>query len=184
VTAALLDPRCYNLVLVNKYLENLGDTKADFLARQVKYNILDCHLPEKYRAQEASSTSIDSNPKKGTTAEEVLQLSRKHSKTQEETRAAAVDREVKLYLASSDATDVPDNDILSYWRARRHQFPWLCTAVRKFLCIPATSTTAERVFSIAGLTVTAKRSRLSPERVDIIIFIHENYNVCKSALKM
>ncbi|KAE8738250.1 hypothetical protein FOCC_FOCC016277 [Frankliniella occidentalis] len=188
VTAALLDPRCANLVIVNEYLRVLGESKAEFLARQVRYNVLESHLPDEARrgreepveelqAQPGPSTSRNKR-KSATTAEELMNLSRKHSKSQDGTRAEAVDKEVRLYLDSCNPDDVKDNDVLAFWRGRLKQYPWLSTAVRKFLCIPATSTTAERVFSIAGLTITAKRSRLNPDRVDIIIFIHENYDIC------
>jgi len=40
-------------------------------------------------------------------------------------------------------------------------FPRIAKVARKWLCVGATSTASERVFSDCGLVVTAKRTRLS-----------------------
>ncbi|XP_052125225.1 E3 SUMO-protein ligase ZBED1-like [Frankliniella occidentalis] len=192
VTSAILDPSCCDLLIVDKYLRERGMTKAEYLAQQVRLHVLESHLPQEAQQHHEETPADDAHPaqpgpstgrttkRKSNTAEEVLTLSRKHSKNKDGTRAAAIDREIRQYLDACNPSDVTDNDILAYWRRRINQYPWLTTAVRRFLCVPATSTTAERVFSIAGLTVTAKRSRLHPDRVDIVIFIHENYEVCRN----
>ena len=43
----------------------------------------------------------------------------------------------------------------------------------RILCIPATSAPAERVFSVAGLTIAKNRARLAPETANELIFLHE-----------
>ena len=40
------------------------------------------------------------------------------------------------------------------------------------LCVPATSSAAERVFSAAGITVSKRRSCLKPENIDRILFLN------------
>ncbi|KYN50374.1 hypothetical protein ALC57_00011, partial [Trachymyrmex cornetzi] len=50
---------------------------------------------------------------------------------------------------------------------------------KKVLCTPATSTPSERVFSIAGLLINNKRSSVCPSTVNKVIFIHDNYELCK-----
>ena len=41
------------------------------------------------------------------------------------------------------------------------------------LCIPATSAPAERVFSVAGLTIAKDRARLAPQTANELIFLHD-----------
>ena len=44
----------------------------------------------------------------------------------------------------------------------------------RYLEVPATSTPSERVFSLAGNTITRQRASLHPANVDTLIFLHEN----------
>ena len=46
----------------------------------------------------------------------------------------------------------------------------LAPLARKYLSIVATCTPAERVFSVAGLTVSHLRTSLTPEHVDMLVF--------------
>lgn len=45
------------------------------------------------------------------------------------------------------------------------------------------SAASERLFSSTGRLITFKRASLDPENVENIMFIKENYNFCKDALK-
>ena len=87
-----------------------------------------------------------------------------------------VSNEVKDYMSMPS---VPlDTDPLQWWREHQHRFPVLARVARRFLCIPASSAPAERVWSTAGNTITEKRARLSDETVENLILCHENFNVC------
>jgi hypothetical protein len=44
---------------------------------------------------------------------------------------------------------------------------------RRYLAMPATSASVERLFSVAGQVVTAKRARLDPSTVTLLVFLHE-----------
>ena len=50
---------------------------------------------------------------------------------------------------------------MSWWYVNNVNFSGIAKIARKWLCVSATSTASERVFSDCGLVVTAKRSRLS-----------------------
>lgn len=68
-----------------------------------------------------------------------------------------------------------DSDCLQFWSINRQVFPNLCRLANKYLCIPATSTPSERLFSNAGFIVNARRSMLSPENVNMLTFLSANY---------
>ena len=76
--------------------------------------------------------------------------------------------EVDCYMSSSDTCD----DLLTYWRERTQKWPKLSSVARKYLAIPASSTSSERSFSIAGLTINDRRSQLSSDVVDDLLFLH------------
>lgn len=44
----------------------------------------------------------------------------------------------------------------------------------RYLCIPATSTESERMFSKAGSIISDRRSCLKPKTVDKLLFINKN----------
>ncbi|KAK3911576.1 Transposable element Hobo transposase, partial [Frankliniella fusca] len=124
VTASLLDPRCADLVVVNKYLTDRHVTKAEFLSRQVRYNVLEMHLPpDARREQEEEDLFADSvrEPAPSTSTGSRRGKRKAATTTAEETEA--VEKEVRLYLDSFNPDDVKDNDILAYWRGRIKQYP-------------------------------------------------------------
>ncbi|KAL3218102.1 hypothetical protein MRX96_006080 [Rhipicephalus microplus] len=74
------------------------------------------------------------------------------------------------------------NDVLKFWKDTQNELPWLSCLAKKMLCIPATSTPSERVFSVAGLVLRSRRANLHPLTIDKLLFIHDNYSHCKSCL--
>ena len=51
-------------------------------------------------------------------------------------------------------------------------FEQLATVAREVLCVPARSTSSERVFSLTGLTLEDRRCSLAPESIDDLLFLH------------
>ena len=62
---------------------------------------------------------------------------------------------------------------LLWWKVNEAKFPNVAKVARRLLCIIGTSVSSERVFSIAGLTVTNNRSQLDSACVDQIIFMNK-----------
>lgn len=62
---------------------------------------------------------------------------------------------------------------LGWWATKVEAFPHLIPFARKYLAIQASSAASERLFSVAGSTITAKRNRLTGEHASDIIFLHE-----------
>ncbi len=86
--------------------------------------------------------------------------------------ALPISNEVDVYIGNTDKS----TDILGYWKAKASVLPKLAKVAQYVLCIPATSTSSERSFSIAGRTLDDRRSQLAPEAVDDLLFLHGLHN--------
>ncbi|CAN0023281.1 unnamed protein product, partial [Phaeothamnion confervicola] len=60
---------------------------------------------------------------------------------------------------------------LLWWREQEMELPNLAKLARRVLCIPATSVPSERLFSVAGRTVTQRQNRLSHESAEGLIYL-------------
>ncbi|XP_059417293.1 E3 SUMO-protein ligase ZBED1-like [Carassius carassius] len=67
-----------------------------------------------------------------------------------------------------------EQDPLAWWRIHKVNFPHLSKLAEKYLCVPATSTPSERLFSTSGNVVTCQRASLKPSKVDMLVFLSKN----------
>lgn len=66
-------------------------------------------------------------------------------------------------------------DPLLWWSTLGSQlYPAVATVAQRYLSIPATQASSERVFSTAGNIVTTRREHLLPEHVEQLVFLHDN----------
>ncbi|KAK7891329.1 hypothetical protein WMY93_023292 [Mugilogobius chulae] len=72
-----------------------------------------------------------------------------------------VGAELQTYL-QMETLDA-EEDPLQWWKDFKKHYPRLSNLARKYLCIPATSSSSERVFSTSGNIVTCLRSSLNPD---------------------
>lgn len=57
--------------------------------------------------------------------------------------------------------------------------PLLGILARRMLCVPATSAPTERVFSVAGLTISKCRASVLPKNASNLTFLHDSWSVAE-----
>ena len=67
-----------------------------------------------------------------------------------------------------------ESDPLKWWKEHSAGLPDLQKLAKRILCIPATSTPSERVFSTMGIIISKLRNRLSPSTAEAILFLKKN----------
>lgn len=65
-------------------------------------------------------------------------------------------------------------DPLKWWKTRAILYPNLNELAQKYLCITATSTPSERIFSKSGQLISERRNRLKGDNVNNLLFLHFN----------
>ena len=97
------------------------------------------------------------------------------SEPRQSNRLPQIEKEIEHYRRE---TSLPLSSCpLNWWRENCSIYPLLSPLARAYLSIPATSIPSERVFSTAGDIVSAQRSQLLPENVDMLIFLKKNMNI-------
>ena len=65
-------------------------------------------------------------------------------------------------------------NICTWWKDTAFIYPNMAQLAKKYLNIPATQASSERLFSLAGNILTDDRGLLLDEHVEEIAFLHEN----------
>lgn len=84
----------------------------------------------------------------------------------------AMEAEVNNYMLSP--TIDSEANPLAWWQKNKSSFPHLSKLARKYLCIPATSSPSERLFSTSGNIVSCQRASLKPQKVNMLVFLAKN----------
>ena len=88
------------------------------------------------------------------------------------TSRESIENELSSYLRSG-CLDREANP-LQWWREHEVAHPALSRLAKKYLCVPATSSPSERIFSWSGNIVTCQRASLKPDTVDKLVFLAQN----------
>ena len=79
-------------------------------------------------------------------------------------------KEIENYLNEHKLKE--DSDPLQdFWKLKESKYPRLSILAKKYLCVQATSTPSERVFSKMGNVVSKKRNKITPEHTNETIFL-------------
>ena len=153
--ATCLDPRFRNLKF-------LSDTLKTSVKEELKERVQQMqHDPE--IDQDSQALQDQPPPSKKTALDQLLGV-------EEEELESCM--EVDTYLSGKPISR--STNPLEWWKENKTRFPCLAQLARTVLCIPATSTPSERLFSKAGLTISKLRSNLKPDNVNALLFLHQN----------
>ena len=67
-----------------------------------------------------------------------------------------------------------ESDPLKWWKLHALSHPLLSNVSKKYLAIPATSASSERLFSRSGKIATPLRASLKPDKVNMLEFLSKN----------
>ena len=84
-----------------------------------------------------------------------------------------VKKEIKDYR--NEPLLARDEEVLPYWAKNKEKFPHLARIAKKYLCVMATSTEAERTFSALGLLLTKQRLCMTGENINKQLFLRDKY---------
>ena len=93
--------------------------------------------------------------------------------SEEVSAAEAAEAELQRYELE-DPLSLDSKNPLLWWKEREVNYKFLSILAKRFLCITSTSVPSERLFSSAGNLLSERRSRLSPENVEKLLFLYEN----------
>ncbi|KAJ9536416.1 hypothetical protein OSB04_un000408 [Centaurea solstitialis] len=68
-------------------------------------------------------------------------------------------------------------DLLARWKEKESQFPILAAMARDLLTVQASTVASESTFSVSGRVISQRRSRLSPESVEMCICLKDCLDV-------
>ena len=163
--SAMLDPRHKHLGFLTPAQRVLANAKLVELGEAVETGQEAIELAGGHAADEGSANTGAAATRASAMA---LLLGEQYSTILD----TGIDTEVNNFLR--DTPPLLDCNPTDWWKVNGRRFPRLSKLARQYLCIPATSVPSERVFSAAGLTVTRLRSRLTPEHVNMLIFLNKN----------
>ncbi|KAK1427878.1 hypothetical protein QVD17_16582 [Tagetes erecta] len=72
------------------------------------------------------------------------------------------------------ADDIDSFDILAWWKGREAEFPVLSAMARNLLGSQPSTLASESAFSTCGRVISLRRTRLSPEAVEMCICLKDH----------
>lgn len=170
--SSLVDPR-YKATYIRS--QDLDMVKATIIDDALVY--LESSKDDMTVVKETSSSDHKEPPRKKLNLQERLmrkrvEVAEKSGADELNTPFYVVKNELERYLSVS--CEEYEVNPLNWWKTSSKVYPNLSQVARKYLCITATSTPSERLFSTAGGVITSKRNLLKPELAEMLIFLNRN----------
>ena len=166
IAAALMDPSTKDETFITDYLDRKVKTKEVFLTELfVNLNLND-------QFDEVSNDNADPEPiiEEGIDILEYLR---------EEENPKNLENEIEKYLNEAKPNY---EEVLTWWKDNSSKYKRLSYVAKKFLSIPAMSSSIESKFSIAGLIVSARRSSLSTTKTEMLMYLHQNMDLIEDSI--
>lgn len=80
--------------------------------------------------------------------------------------------EIEHYISCPTISE--NENTLSFWRHNKDRFPILSSLAMKYLSMPATSASVERLFSVGGSIISSRRSSMAIETAEKLI-LYKDY---------
>jgi len=94
----------------------------------------------------------------------------------EHTVSALIEGNVDAELLKYYAEPAPaDDNVLAWWKLRATQFPIVSKLARKYLGVPSSSASVERLFSLAGNVISDERSSFDSHNAEALIFLRASW---------
>ena len=188
---ALMDPSMKNVIIADIGEQNAKQTLSDHTKRAVdRLNQVRSHsevgtsrstVPVRSRVDASSSSLLSATLNVPTENSNVpsdsvtlkAKLLNKFNVKEVHDLHKQIENEISAYL-SMELSTIPDSP-LSFWRQQEENLPNLSVLARNYLAISASSVAVEGIFSIAGLLLNSKRSRMAPYKANLLSFLHDNY---------
>jgi hypothetical protein len=158
VIASMLDPRTkwYKRIPVNEITEALKVMKKEYMT-SVRMN-------EDQIVQETHDADSFFH-----LFEDLVETTRKLSPTQ------LWQQEINIYqnMPRLDGRSDP----LSWWKYHQHQLPNLSKLARKYLGIPASQASCERIFSITKNDITETRTSMKPDLAEALLMLRKKKEI-------
>lgn len=87
---------------------------------------------------------------------------------------SGVDSDPEFVMYENEREIGRNENPLEWWRLNKSKYPRISQMAYKYLSIMATSAPSERMFSASGHLTSDKRSRMTPDNANLLLFLNKN----------
>ena len=175
--SSLLDPRFHHMSL-------LGRPVYEEVVDAVKEPLQRLCLDDSVASSDEEAADLEPAAKRKVAALErmlacKLSVDKEKKKVAPPAERRTVEEEFNVYLKETeiDVNCVP----LCWWKAHAQTYPRISLLARKWLGIPAPSTSSQRLCSTARYVTDQRLCSLTPENVNMLVFLNKNWSLISSA---
>ncbi|KAI3813486.1 hypothetical protein L1987_18211 [Smallanthus sonchifolius] len=83
------------------------------------------------------------------------------------------------FISTLRSEEFENFDILSWWQGKESQYPVLAAMARDLLTVQASTVASESAFSLSGRVLSIRRTRLTPESMDMCICLKDHLDAAE-----